>query len=1214
MTFASQPSRNLTLSGTNIFLNESFSDPSVLSQWSFGKSNANAANPAFVDGTLRLTSAQVDQGSFVLYNKSFSGQDGLTVTFDTYAYGGDGADGISWFLVDGKQSPTQAGAYGGSLGYASSVYHNQPGISGGYLGVGLDSYGNFSNPADSAAGGPGLTPDAIAVRGSQANSYKYLTGTGTLPTSLDLPYSQGRDHAKRSVQIDLSKTGLLNVYVDLNADGDFLDGGEKAINNFNVVAANGALPDTLKFGFAASTGCSTNIHEIDNLVVKVGETNQPPNPPIPPVTPPAPPTPPNPPIPPVTPPAPPTPPNPPIPPVTPPAPPTPPNPPIPPVTPPAPPTPPNPPIPPVTPPAPPSSLEILLQGSNFTYVENAAPASPVTLTINGNGQVNQATVQLGGGFNSNQDRLTILNQSGTSGTISGLNWIYDISNGLLTITGNGSAQDYQTALQSVVYQNISDNPSTDSRNIVYIISGNGFSSQSSQSFGIQAIDDAPIFTVPANLTVQSGAAGATISNFTFTDADTPVGNYQFQVVNAQGQVDSRFVIENGQLKLAPGQSLSVTDSPITLRILANGGAGNIFQSELLTILVSGGGTVQIPTVGTPITYIENDGPRSIGNLLTLSGDANTVIDRATVQISGNYSAGQDRLSVDGVAGTSGTTNGLAWTYDSATGTITFTGSGSPAAYQSALRLVTYVNSSENPSTAPRTISYTIGGSTTPQAITTVNVTGVDDPGILTLPPTTSIPSGTPGAIVGSITVTDPDTTYTFTVNDPRFEIVDGQLRLKAGESIAAGVNFIPLVITATGNTPGTVLTAPFNLAVSAGPSITPVPQSDVIFFDAAGTRKVQVWTVNNSNQVVNSTILKRSDNGLDWVLPANWSFIDTADFNGDGSADILWKDNLGDLQIWYLQPNGQFLGSQPVTLASGNRVQLPATANVVGLADMTRDGNLDVVTYDSGNGLTQIWALNGAGTVIGTPITVSNGGVPLSTGPNWQALDLADFDGDGDFDILYRNTPAGTISVWRMNGAQFVNATGLGTPTAPGFPALPANYQFGTTGDFTGDGKADIIWRVGGANPVLWQTTDANGAFSAVQTALPNVDAGWTLGGAGRFNGDATSDVVWRNADPNVGQTLWTFNNGVPTPSVFTYNGVPGTTVGAPALLLDSPTWQIAGVGDYAIVTPPGPNPIIAPPTPVPVPPPTLVPAPPAPVPVPPPAPVPAPSALIATP
>jgi serralysin len=154
--------------------------------------------------------------------------------------------------------------------FQTSATTIQPGIVGGYLGIGLDEYGNFSNATDGRVGGVGAQSDSIAVRGSAATNYKYLTGTGTLPSSLDNPGPIATQaNSKRTAQIDLSPTGDLSVKVDLNADGDFLDAGEAAITNYNVIAAgNGALPESFKFGFGASTGNNTNIHEVGNFNVR----------------------------------------------------------------------------------------------------------------------------------------------------------------------------------------------------------------------------------------------------------------------------------------------------------------------------------------------------------------------------------------------------------------------------------------------------------------------------------------------------------------------------------------------------------------------------------------------------------------------------------------------------------------------------------------------------------------------------------------------------------------------------------------------------------------------------------------------------------------------------------------------------------------------------------------------------------------------------------
>ncbi len=223
-------------------------------------------------GALRLTSADPDQASFVIYDRPINDSSGLSITFNIHSYGGDGADGISFFLIDGNASPTQAGAVGGSLGYSSDG--TNPGLLGGYLGIGFDEYGNFSN-TQYGAGGPvsgtganSLLPDSIAVHGSQANSYNYLVGTETLTPGID-ETSGNRPSAQKKVQIDLTPDGLLSVQIDLNNDGVFSGADEipSALQNYNVVANNGALPSTFKFGFSASTGSQTNIHEITGLNV-----------------------------------------------------------------------------------------------------------------------------------------------------------------------------------------------------------------------------------------------------------------------------------------------------------------------------------------------------------------------------------------------------------------------------------------------------------------------------------------------------------------------------------------------------------------------------------------------------------------------------------------------------------------------------------------------------------------------------------------------------------------------------------------------------------------------------------------------------------------------------------------------------------------------------------------------------------------------------------
>jgi Bacterial lectin len=232
-------------------------------------------------GTLRLTDATTNQGSYAIYNTAIAAGSGLNITFDFFSYGGkpftasdtSGGDGISFFLIDGATTVPTIGGFGSSLGYANRTPNDgstaEAGLTGGYVGIGFDEYGNFINSQEHTDGlNAAATPNSVGVRGKAADGYKYLT-SGVAPSALDSLSSQTRTSAKRTANIDISAAGLLTVKVDVNGDGVYA-ANEVVISAYNLVASNGPLPTNgFKFGFAASTGGSTNIHEIRNLKVDI---------------------------------------------------------------------------------------------------------------------------------------------------------------------------------------------------------------------------------------------------------------------------------------------------------------------------------------------------------------------------------------------------------------------------------------------------------------------------------------------------------------------------------------------------------------------------------------------------------------------------------------------------------------------------------------------------------------------------------------------------------------------------------------------------------------------------------------------------------------------------------------------------------------------------------------------------------------------------------
>ena len=181
--------------------------------------SSSYGNDAVGSGALRLTPAKNYLAGGIVSNFTFPTDDGVEITFTTYTFGGSGADGMSFMLLDGNK-PVSLGATGGSLGYSCS-YGNEKdgGVMGGYLGVGIDEFGNFTNWGDNSSDGAGFKSDTIGIRGAGSMNYNYFADPtqflqdiwtqnnwGTVPLSTQSNWSlywssivKSNSHAMRSI-------------------------------------------------------------------------------------------------------------------------------------------------------------------------------------------------------------------------------------------------------------------------------------------------------------------------------------------------------------------------------------------------------------------------------------------------------------------------------------------------------------------------------------------------------------------------------------------------------------------------------------------------------------------------------------------------------------------------------------------------------------------------------------------------------------------------------------------------------------------------------------------------------------------------------------------------------------------------------------------------------------------------------------------------------
>jgi hypothetical protein len=253
---------------------------------------------------LQLTPDDFSKEGGLVYSSSVPASGGLDVTFDSYQYSPPtdppvattGADGIVFFLAasdptNASASPITLGPFGGHLGYSDDPTGNTtPGLTNGYLGFGLDAYGNYSNDnfANTACGEKqGFTPQSVAVRGPGNGTTGYCllqskqATDGTLntedttepqavpvevavnPTAFSQTDSGGDPVPANSYRLVVSPLGAAQAIVETGTLPD------NTVLKLPSTWVNGnGVPNQLTFGWAASTGSLDDYHTISNVIVQ----------------------------------------------------------------------------------------------------------------------------------------------------------------------------------------------------------------------------------------------------------------------------------------------------------------------------------------------------------------------------------------------------------------------------------------------------------------------------------------------------------------------------------------------------------------------------------------------------------------------------------------------------------------------------------------------------------------------------------------------------------------------------------------------------------------------------------------------------------------------------------------------------------------------------------------------------------------------------------
>ena len=268
-------------------------NPSTIfgANWNVSTSDATGIVPSIVNsGYLRLTNNTASNAKAASVPGIFPAAGNyISVEFQQYAYNGSGADGIAVTLSD-YAVPAVPGAFGGSLGFAQKSNPGSdcttpggcPGFAGGWIGVAMDEYGNYSAATEGRVLGPGATAQSVGVRGpgSGQNGYRWMGGSlgiGNISNNASTTPAPGNMY---QVIVDARNYATNSILVYVNRDTTTQDGtnytnvfggagGFNAWTEANYALGQGwinsLIPTNWQISFTGSTGGANNIHEISRL-------------------------------------------------------------------------------------------------------------------------------------------------------------------------------------------------------------------------------------------------------------------------------------------------------------------------------------------------------------------------------------------------------------------------------------------------------------------------------------------------------------------------------------------------------------------------------------------------------------------------------------------------------------------------------------------------------------------------------------------------------------------------------------------------------------------------------------------------------------------------------------------------------------------------------------------------------------------------------------
>lgn len=264
-------------------------------------------------------------------------------------------------------------------------------------------------------------------------------------------------------------------------------------------------------------------------------------------------------------------------------------------------------------------------------------------------------------------------------------------------------------------------------------------------------------------------------------------------------------------------------------------------------------------------------------------------------------------------------------------------------------------------------------------------------------------------------------------------------------------------------------------------------RAELVFRSNSAGEQNKVWFMNGTARIGEAAITPSADG-------AEWQMRGQDDLDGNGTTDLVFRNQgTGQLQFWLMNGTSRAGSAEPLRGASAPALDWELAAT----ADFDGDGRADLVWRNLATQKLAIWTMSGAtrvGSLTPSPDQAVDG--------NWAVAAAVDCNNDGYVDLVWYNSTSGKVVTWYLD-AQAVRRSGQFTaPSSAGDNnwrlLASADLSRGDTPGAPPPGSPDLVWRnETSGNQVVWHmdfaSTRVHGEFTsptANSTALE-----WTIVG-----------------------------------------------------------------------------------------------------------------------